>query len=219
MIDQVQQLLPVPAGREHILLLMSGGVESSTLLRLLLSAGQIPVPFFLDYAQRAATKEWQCVSAQCRQLEIVPRRLPMAELGEALGKLRPHRFHVPMLQRNLIAISVAVSAAAAMGIRYLCMGISADDATVDVSSQEQVLEPLCTSLAVLGRELLFPLQHLSKPEIVQLGQGLGVEWDLSYSCLLGRAQHCGVCPQCLKRREAFRIAGLQAADIGYAREP
>ncbi|WP_308388466.1 7-cyano-7-deazaguanine synthase [Acidithiobacillus sp. AMEEHan] len=218
MIDQVQQLLPdLPAG-ERVLLLLSGGVESSTLLRLLRRGGLDPEPVFLDYAQRAATQEWQSVTAQCQQLGIAARRIPMRELGEALGKLRPHRFHVPMLYRNLIAISVAASVAGALGICHICMGISADDAAVDSGSRVEALAPLRNHLAALGHSLRLPLFELHKAEIVKLGQGLGVEWNLSYSCLLGRAQHCGACPQCLKRREAFRNAGLQAADVQYARD-
>ncbi|MDD3760295.1 MAG: 7-cyano-7-deazaguanine synthase [Acidithiobacillus sp.] len=217
MIDQVQQLLPALAGGSRILLLMSGGVESSTLLRLLQRAGHAPEPFFLDYAQRAATQEWRSVLAQCGQLGIAARRIPMGELGEALGELRPHRFHVPVLYRNLIAISVAASAAGALGIPHICIGITADDAAVDSGSRAETLAPLRNSLAALGRTLLLPLSELTKAEVVALGQDLGVEWNLSYSCLLGRAQHCGVCPQCLKRREAFRRAGLRSVDVQYAR--
>ncbi len=218
MIDQVQHLLPASQHQERVLLLMSGGVESSTLLRLLDASGYLPVPLFLDYAQRAAAQEWKRVIAQCQRLGITAQRLPLADLGEALGALRPHRFHVPILHRNLVAISIASSTAAALHIPMLCLGISADDAAVDASSRREMLTPLAQCLDALGRKLLLPFQQLRKVDIVRLGQDLGVDWDLSYSCLLGRAQHCGSCPQCLKRREAFREAGLQASDVRYARD-
>ncbi|MCE5361293.1 MAG: 7-cyano-7-deazaguanine synthase [Acidithiobacillus sp.] len=217
MIDQVRQRLPAEAP-QRVLLLMSGGVESSTLLRLLDAVGHTPEPVFLDYAQRAAAEEWRRVQSQCARLGCAPLRLPMAELGNALGALRPQRFHVPVLHRNLIALAVASSAAAALGLRYLCIGVTADDAAVDASSRPALLHPLSEALAALQRELLCPLQDLRKAEVVALGQDLGVDWNLSYSCLLGRAQHCGACPQCLKRREAFQQAGLGHADVDYARE-
>ncbi|MEL5848835.1 MAG: 7-cyano-7-deazaguanine synthase [Candidatus Igneacidithiobacillus chanchocoensis] len=217
MIDQVRQRLPAEAP-QRVMLLMSGGVESSTLLRLLDAMGHTPKPVFLDYSQRAAAEEWRRVQAQCARLGCAPLRLPMAELGNALGALRPQRFHVPVLHRNLIALTVASSAAAALGVRYLCIGVTADDAEVDASSRPALLHPLSEALAALQRELLCPLRDMRKAEVVALGQDLGVDWKLSYSCLLGRAQHCGACPQCLKRREAFQQAGLAHADVDYARE-
>jgi len=45
--------------------------------------------------------------------------------------------------------------------------------------------------------------------VIRRGLDLGVDYDTTYSCLLGYPVHCGRCPQCVKRREAFHAAGLE----------
>ena len=53
-----------------------------------------------------------------------------------------------------------------------------------------------------------PLIESFKAEIITKGQALGVPWDLTWSCYLGAAQHCGTCPTCRARREGFQKAGI-----------
>jgi 7-cyano-7-deazaguanine synthase len=52
--------------------------------------------------------------------------------------------------------------------------------------------------------------------VIRRGIELGVDYDTTYSCLLGYPVHCGRCPQCLKRRDAFRAAGLEEP-VGFYR--
>ncbi len=53
-----------------------------------------------------------------------------------------------------------------------------------------------------------PLIWMKKHQIVTRGQALGVPWDLTWSCYEGRELHCGVCPTCRARREAFAEASV-----------
>nr|RNF68735.1 hypothetical protein EC580_02670 [Acidithiobacillus sulfuriphilus] len=46
----------------------------------------------------------------------------------------------------------------------------------------------------------------TKAEVIGQGRNFGVPWQKTYSCLTGRAYHCGICPQCRKRRAAFAQA-------------
>jgi len=61
-------------------------------------------------------------------------------------------------------------------------------------------------------ELIRPLAHLSKLQVMQLGKCLPLEWTLS--CLSpvegrrGEWRHCGACNKCAERREAFRAAEM-----------
>jgi 7-cyano-7-deazaguanine synthase len=53
-----------------------------------------------------------------------------------------------------------------------------------------------------------PLMWMQKSEIVRLGHKLGVDFANTWSCYAGGALHCGVCPTCRARKEAFEKAGV-----------
>jgi 7-cyano-7-deazaguanine synthase len=53
-----------------------------------------------------------------------------------------------------------------------------------------------------------PIQWSSKQDVVALGERLGVRWADTWSCYKGEDKHCGVCPTCRARREAFVAAGV-----------
>ena len=53
-----------------------------------------------------------------------------------------------------------------------------------------------------------PLMWMSKQDVVEYGTKLGVPWDKTWSCYKGGDKHCGVCPTCRSRREAFKAAGV-----------
>jgi len=53
-----------------------------------------------------------------------------------------------------------------------------------------------------------PLEWLDKEHIVRLGESLGVDWSLTWSCYRGEEIHCGTCPTCRARRAGFAAAGV-----------
>lgn len=54
--------------------------------------------------------------------------------------------------------------------------------------------------------LCTPLEWMVKSDIIRLGERLGVDWSLTWSCYRGEEVHCGTCPTCRARREGFRAA-------------
>lgn len=56
--------------------------------------------------------------------------------------------------------------------------------------------------------LYTPLQWLMKDEIVTLGQKLGVDFKDTWSCYAGSELHCGICPTCRSRKDAFKKANV-----------
>ena len=57
--------------------------------------------------------------------------------------------------------------------------------------------------------LMAPLQYMKKYEVVLAGTRLGVDWSLTWSCYEGRELHCGVCPTCRARKDAFILASIE----------
>jgi len=59
-------------------------------------------------------------------------------------------------------------------------------------------------------EIETPLRRLDRRRVIRLGNEWNVAWERSWSCecvMTGRGNHCGECPGCLRRREAFRLEG------------
>ncbi len=66
--------------------------------------------------------------------------------------------------------------------------------------------------------LYTPLMFMRKHEIIRKGEELGVPWNLTWSCYEGSVQHCGVCPTCRARAEAFFLAKVADPTV-YERDP
>ncbi len=56
--------------------------------------------------------------------------------------------------------------------------------------------------------LLTPLQYMTKAEVVTKGIEVGVVWRNTWSCYIGGELHCGTCPTCRSRKEAFNHHGM-----------
>lgn len=57
--------------------------------------------------------------------------------------------------------------------------------------------------------LLTPLGYISKAQVIEWGTKLGATYELSWSCYRGDEWHCGVCPTCRARKEAFHVAEVK----------
>ncbi len=194
---------------EGSVLLLSGGVESATLLHLL-ARDRTVFPLFVDYGQRAAAREREAARAQCRALGLVPKEIDIAALGEAFREDQERKLHVPVPHRNLVILGIAISYAAHRKAGEVSLALNREDTTAYPSAAHAFVEHLRMLAGDLDDlEVSTPLITLTKSEIIARGLELGVDFRYSYSCLLGYAQQCGACPQCEKRRAAFAALGLE----------
>lgn len=191
-----------------VLLLLSGGVESATLLHRLANEGPV-IPLFVDYAQRAAARERAAATAQCAALGLELETLELGSVSETFRRGLSWQPHVPLPQRNLVLLALALSFAEARRAGRICLALNRED-TADYPSATTGFVAdfvaLAGGISVIAVET--PLIELDKAAIIRLGIDLGVDYSLTYSCLLGRPAPCGGCPQCLKRRAAFAAAGV-----------
>lgn len=192
------------------ILLLSGGVESATLLHQLAQGGEQVQGLFLDYGQRGAGEERRAAESQCEPLGVELVVLDLARVGATFRRGQERKAHVPLPHRNLVALSLGLSYAANLGAKRLYLAANRDDARDYPSSSHSFLAQFRLLAGLLGEtELRTPYLDLSKTEVVRRGRTLGVDFDSTYSCLLGYPVHCGRCPQCVKRRAAFGEAGVE----------
>lgn len=197
-------------------LLFSGGIESTTLLHQLVADGEPVQALFIDYAQRAAAQESTAAHVQCGELgvELVP--LELGNVGQIFRRGQDRKHHVPLPHRNLVALSIGLSYAANQSARKLYLAVNLDDTVDYASASHAFLAQFRLICGLLGDvRLATPFVGLSKREVIKRGIALGVDYATTYSCLLGYAVHCGRCPQCEKRREAFQQAGIDEPAAFY----
>lgn len=115
--------------------------------------------------------------------------------------------------RNMIMASIAIGYAVNIKAERVYLGVHTGDHAIYPDCRPQFIKALdlCGYLANEGFgkvEIKAPFIHMTKAEIVKLGNTLKVPYELTYSCYKGGENHCGRCGTCTERREAFKLAGV-----------
>ena len=213
------------------IILLSGGLDSTTTLYCARRDGWEPLCLTIHYGQR---HHREIVHAQRiashLQLEnwVLPFLLPwggssLTEHQISLPKGRKEEemtkeipsTYVPF--RNSIFLSLAVSLAEAKGAEAIYFGANALDYSGYPDCRPEFLETFETLVkqgsktGTEGRriQVMAPLLKLSKAEIVRLAHELGVPMEWTWSCYEGGEFPCGQCDSCLLRAKGFREAGIE----------
>jgi len=209
--------------------LLSGGLDSATVLAQARQQGYLCYALSVDYGQRHHA---ELVAAEnvSRALGVVQHRIIQVDLtvfgGSALTDLnlsvpeQPSKgiplTYVPA--RNTIMLSLALGWAEVLKSQDIFIGVNAVDYSGYPDCRPEFIQSFedmanfATKAAVEGSRLNLhaPLINLSKAEIVTMGAHLGVDYSMTVSCYqadtAGRA--CGVCDSCRLRREGFKVAGM-----------
>lgn len=210
-------------------ILLSGGLDSATVLAIARQQGYACHALSVDYGQRHDA-ELDAARRVAHSLGAIEHRIIQLGLGQFGGSaLTDAAIAVPehptegipvtyVPARNTVMLSLALAWAEVLNARDIFIGVNAvdysgyPDCRPEFISAFEHLANLATKAGVEGKRLRVhaPLQHLSKSEIIRLGQELGVDYSLTVSCYqadaVGRA--CGRCDACRLRRDGFAQAGL-----------
>ncbi len=113
--------------------------------------------------------------------------------------------------RNAIFLSVAVSYAAALCAKTVFYGAHGGDAANYPDCREEFyksLEQTAKFGTEMDIEIKAPFSSISKAELLKIGAKLSVPFELTWSCYLDGAKHCGKCESCTNRKAAFKEAGI-----------
>ncbi|HEU4709505.1 MAG TPA: 7-cyano-7-deazaguanine synthase QueC [Methylophilaceae bacterium] len=209
--------------------LLSGGLDSATVLAVARSQGYKCYCLSLDYHQRHIA-ELEAARRVAEELGAAAHRIVQLDLSMFGGSaLTDASIAVPQSPtegipvtyvpaRNTIMLSLALAWAEVLGARDIFIGVNAldysgyPDCRKEYVDAFQRMANLATKAAVEGNTITVhaPLIDLTKAEIVQLGHRHGLDYALTVSCYQadeqGRA--CGKCDSCRLRREGFLAAGL-----------
>lgn len=209
--------------------LLSGGLDSATVLAIAHSQGYECYCLSLDYHQRHVA-ELQAAKHVANALDAAAHRTAMLDLSMFGGSaLTDSAIDVPesptegipvtyVPARNTIMLSLALAWAEVLEAQDIFIGVNALDYSGYPDCRGEYVEAfqrmanLATKSAVEGRTITVhaPLIDMTKGEIIQQGHALGVDYAMTVSCYQAdsQGQACGLCDSCRLRRQGFIAAGL-----------
>lgn len=215
--------------------LLSGGLDSTTVLAIAKSQGFSPYALSFRYGQRHI-HELAAAETVARQLGAVKHVVAQIDLREFGGSALTADIDVPkgrstaqisqgipityVPARNTIFLSFALAWAETLGSSDIFIGVNAldysgyPDCRPEYIAAYETMANLATKAGVEGRHTLkihTPLINLTKAQIIQEGLKLGVDYSHTSSCYDPGpdGKPCGACDSCLLRAKGFREAGLQ----------
>lgn len=169
--------------------LLSGGLDSTTLVASLLEQRASVSALFVDYGQAAADNERVSARAVADYYGIPLDVITVSGLAFGEGEIRG---------RNAFLLHTGLLAAPT-GPTVLLIGIHGGTAYVDCSAPFVELERRSFDLHTGGEvQVAAPFLAMSKGDLLQLAHDIGVRFELTYSCERG-GQPCGACLSCLDR--------------------
>ena len=212
------------------IILLSGGLDSTTVLAIAKSQGYQLYSMSFDYGQRHRA-ELAMAEKIAKRFAVVEHKVFNIDLTAFGGSaLTDAAIDVPEKEtsgipityvpaRNTVFLSLALAWAEVLNANDIFIGVNAVDYSGYPDCRPEYIQAyekmanLATKAAVEGAKLSIhtPLIALTKAEILQKGVQLGVDYSQTVSCYqadqAGRA--CGICDSCRLRKQGFIDAGLE----------
>lgn len=218
-----------------VCVLLSGGMDSVTVLYDALRSHEVAACLSFDYGAKHNAREIPFARFHAERLGITHHtvalefmdRLFKSDLLQSGGAIPDgHYADESMRQtvvpfRNGIMLAVAAGFAESIGAAGVVIAAHAGDHAIYPDCREPFLQAMAAAMGqgtYAGIQLLRPFVTLDKAQIARRGAELGVDFAQTWSCYKGGQHHCGVCGTCVERREAFLLAGLPDP-TSYAQTP
>ncbi len=225
------------AGKPLAVVLASGGMDSTVTLAIAHRDYRLAM-LHVAYGQRTEQRELEAFNALAdfyrAERRFVARLEHLKEIGGssltdariAVGRANLERQDIPSSYvpfRNAHFLSIAVSWGETLGARKIFIGAVAEDSSGYPDCRPEYYEAFNRVIAAGTKpetrlEIVTPVIHLAKSEIVRRGRELGAPFELTWSCYQAEDAACGVCDSCALRLRAFEAAGV-ADPIPYAVRP
>jgi 7-cyano-7-deazaguanine synthase len=228
-----QSLSPVP----FAVVLLSGGLDSTTVLAIAQNQGYQCHTLAFDYGQRHR-HELDACNTIAKAMQTASHRVFTLDIGQFGGSAltsssievpkdrdEAHMDDIPVTYvpaRNLVFLSIATAYAETLGASDLFIGVNAIDYSGYPDCRPEFINSfartanLATKMGVEGGadggsiKVHTPLIDLTKAQIIARGSDLGVDYALTHSCYDPdeTGGACGRCDSCALRRAGFIGAGI-----------
>jgi 7-cyano-7-deazaguanine synthase len=221
--------------KKKAVVLLSGGLDSATVLAIARNEGYEPYALSFSYGQRHVY-ELEAARRVAASIGVAEHRIAAIDLRVFGGSALTADIDVPkgrepeemadaipityVPARNTIFLSFALAWAEVIEASDIFIGVNALDYSGYPDCRPEFIEAfekmanLATKAGVEGRQKLrihTPLIALSKAEIIRRGRELGVDYSLTSSCYdpSPSGEPCGECDSCRLREKGFREVGIE----------
>jgi 7-cyano-7-deazaguanine synthase len=215
--------------------LLSGGLDSATVLAIARSQGYVTYALSFSYGQRHSI-ELDASRRVAQSLGANEHRIAQIDLRAFGGSALTAEIDVPKNRasnemeqgipityvpaRNTIFLSYALAWAEVLGSSDIFVGVNAldysgyPDCRPEYIAAYETMANLATKAGVEGTQKLkihAPLLQMTKAEIIRTGLSLGVDYALTSSCYdpAPDGTPCGACDSCILRQKGFRQNGIE----------
>ncbi len=204
---------------EEVMLLVSGGLDSTTVAFGLHAKGMNVSPLFFDYGQHCVETEWNRVN------EVLPKGMKRPERVDLSGlfrgsksrlilepdlwndDVRDDELYVPY--RTLLFYAAAAARAQTVGILEVYTGFINSNHAKEIDCTAEFMNKLDGLTDTIGPvRFKSPFRYCSKTEVSREAMRLGVPIGRTFSCQASSELPCGACPNCVERLDALRQIGL-----------
>jgi 7-cyano-7-deazaguanine synthase len=210
--------------------LLSGGLDSTTVLAIAKSQGYECFALSFDYGQKQKSELISAVNS-AKQFNAIEHRIMKISLSDIGGSaLTDKNIAVPNFvksdeipityvpARNTIFLSYALAWSEVLDCQNIFIGVNAldysgyPDCRQEYINAFEIMANLATKQSVEGNKINIrtPLINLNKADIIQQGLTLGVDYSQTISCYQAnsKGEACGVCDACEYRKLGFKEAGI-----------
>lgn len=203
-----------------VLLLASGGLDSTTLAYWLVAQGHTVRPLFFDYGQHSAEKEWSTLNAVLPERGThPPERVALSGVFRGSSSrlieepdlwteaVEPESLYIPY--RTLLLLAAAAARAQTLGLTDVYSAFINSNHAKEVDCSMEYLNGALALAAEVGAvRLLMPFREYSKRQVAEVAMTLDVPIGRTFSCQVYSDVPCGACPNCTDRMEALSSLGL-----------
>lgn len=204
---------------KEVLLLASGGLDSTTVGYQLAAAGVQVVPIFFDYGQHCLDIEWNRVNEVLPVDMQRPERFKISDIFQGSRSRLIHEadlwteevkdddLYIPY--RTLLFFAAAAARAQTVGILDVYTGFINSNHAKEFDCTAAFMNSLDGLTSSIGPVRFHsPFRYSSKVDVARAAAELGVPIGRTYSCQASAQFPCGACPNCVERLNALREAEL-----------
>ena len=203
----------------NVLLMASGGLDSTTVAYLLNAEGITVHPVFFDYGQHCVETEWATVNEVLPTSMTRPQRVTFSDVFRGSrsrmiqeanlwqDSVADDDLYLPY--RTLVFFALAAARAQTLGLLEVYTGFINSNHAKEIDCSAEFLNKLDALSHDVGPvRFVSPFRYSTKAEVARRAVSLGVPIGRTYSCQAASNFPCGACPNCVERQKALVEAAL-----------